>query len=166
MQGTQVVISVILVDFARWHFSTFLSYIVALPSLFSCLLLFFSPSPLSSFFHRLFSVSFVLHCPVAPAVKKAMAGLPSIKRYSFDNSKDATSAGNPPCTILAGTDDQHSIELENKTHGQDARILTNRMSDATSKPTVAPGSKRSFRKLRWGLITLGFCLGAFLYGKF
>ena len=97
-----------------------------------------------------------------------MAETPDTKRVSFDKGEETGSTRNTSPHLVAGRDEtqapESSIDLAKEEKGENNSPSGNPENGDTSNSPGSADFKRPFGNVRWGLITLGFCLGAFLYG--
>lgn len=96
-----------------------------------------------------------------------MAKLTAMKRQTGENGEESSLTTN---TSLARIHDpqisEDSTELDTIMQFQGANTQIEQYSeDASKTPAAATDFQRPYGKIRWGLVTLGFCLGAFLYGE-
>jgi hypothetical protein len=95
---------------------------------------------------------------------------PQSKRTSFDKDGETTSTANTSLHGVAGKDDAQapgsSMDLAREEKGEKASPSENQENVNTSNFPGSADFRRPFGNFRWALITLGFCLGAFLYGTY
>jgi hypothetical protein len=93
-----------------------------------------------------------------------------MKRSSLHTGEATASLARTPIHVAVGTDDtqdpESPMEITKEEKGQNESPFEDREHRDASNSPGSVDFKRSFGNIRWGLIAVGLCLGAFLYGMF